>query len=216
MEWMNNLFEQYGYLVLFLGLFSESLALPFPGELAMAISGHMSTLGNFHIPFIIFYSYIGAIIGTTITYFIGYRLGTPFLAQYGKYVLLNQARLAKVTEWFGKYGNKLILVSYFIPGLRHFTGYVSGVLKVPQRTFFALNYIGGLVWVLVYVSIGKIFGPDIEHLLHVASRYFAASMVILAILITVLVLLKKNKERIFSRLRGRSSSSGSKQNEERE
>lgn len=50
MEWITHLFEQYGYYVLFLGLFAESLALPFPGELAMAISGHKAALGSFHIP----------------------------------------------------------------------------------------------------------------------------------------------------------------------
>ncbi|HWO55412.1 MAG TPA: DedA family protein [Paenibacillus cookii] len=200
MEWMNQLFEQYGYLVLFLGLFSESLALPFPGELAMAISGHMSSFGDFHIPFIIFYSYVGAIIGTTVTFFVGYRLGTPFLEQYGKYVFLNQARLAKVKEWFGKYGNKLILISYFVPGLRHFTGYVSGVLKIRLRTFFLLNYIGGLVWVLVYVMIGKIFGPNIEQLLHVATRYFALSMVILAVVVAALFWIKKKRSTAKGRL----------------
>ncbi|MDR9853533.1 DedA family protein [Paenibacillus sp. VCA1] len=200
MEWMNQLFEQYGYLVLFFGLFSESLALPFPGELAMAISGHMSSFGDFHIPFIIFYSYVGAIIGTTVTFFVGYRLGTPFLEQYGKYVFLNQARLAKVTDWFGKYGNKLILISYFVPGLRHFTGYVSGVLKIRPRTFFILNYIGGLVWVLVYVMIGKTFGPNIEQLLHVASRYFALSMVILAIVVAAIFWFKKRKSKTKRRL----------------
>ncbi|KHF37588.1 Inner membrane protein YohD [Paenibacillus sp. P1XP2] len=200
MEWMNQLFEQYGYLVLFLGLFSESLALPFPGELAMAISGHMSSFGDFHIPFIIFYSYVGAIIGTTVTFFVGYRLGTPFLEQYGKYVFLNQARLAKVKEWFGKYGNKLILISYFVPGLRHFTGYVSGVLKIRPRTFFLLNYIGGLVWVLVYVMIGKIFGPNIEQLLHVATRYFALSMVILAVVVAALFWIKKKRSTAKGRL----------------
>jgi membrane protein DedA with SNARE-associated domain len=81
MEWMNNLFEQYGYFVLFLGLFAESLALPFPGELAMAISGHLTNLGTFNIPFIIFYSYFGAIVGTTATYYLGYKLGTPFFWQ---------------------------------------------------------------------------------------------------------------------------------------
>ncbi|MBE9916809.1 DedA family protein [Paenibacillus donghaensis] len=195
MEWMNNLFEQYGYLVLFIGLFSESLAIPFPGELAMAISGHMSSLGNFHIPLIIFYSYVGAIVGTTVTYYIGYKLGTPFLERYGKYVLLNQARLAKVTSWFGKYGNKLILISYFVPGLRHFTGYVSGVLKIRLRTFIILDFIGGLVWVLAYVMIGKLLGPNIEQLLHVAAKYFTASMFILAAIVALVVLFKKYKKR---------------------
>ncbi|MDR0270377.1 MAG: DedA family protein [Paenibacillus sp.] len=213
MEWMNNLFNQYGYLVLFVGLFSESLAIPFPGELAMAISGHMSSLGNFHIPLIIFYSYVGAIVGTTVTYYIGFKLGIPFLERYGKYVFLNQTRLAKVTSWFGKYGNKLILISYFVPGLRHFTGYVSGVLKVRLRTFIILDFIGGLVWVLAYVMIGKIFGPNIEQLLHVAAKYFTASMLILAAVVVLVVLFKKNKKRISGWIQAKSRS---KQNSDKE
>ncbi|WP_309274079.1 DedA family protein [Paenibacillus sp.] len=210
---MNNLFNQYGYLVLFVGLFSESLAIPFPGELAMAISGHMSSLGNFHIPLIIFYSYVGAIVGTTVTYYIGFKLGIPFLERYGKYVFLNQTRLAKVTSWFGKYGNKLILISYFVPGLRHFTGYVSGVLKVRLRTFIILDFIGGLVWVLAYVMIGKIFGPNIEQLLHVAAKYFTASMLILAAVVVLVVLFKKNKKRISGWIQAKSRS---KQNSDKE
>lgn len=79
MEWLGNLFGQYGYFVLFFGLFAESLALPFPGELAMAISGHMNNLGSFSIPLIILCSYLGAIVGTTFTYYLGYKLGTPSL-----------------------------------------------------------------------------------------------------------------------------------------
>jgi hypothetical protein len=37
MVWINSLYEHYGFLVLFYGLLVESIALPFPGELAMAI-----------------------------------------------------------------------------------------------------------------------------------------------------------------------------------
>lgn len=194
MEWITTLFEQYGYLVLFLGLFSESLALPFPGELAMAISGHMVTLGSFHIPLIIFYSYIGAIVGTTITYYIGYRLGTPFFEKYGRFFFMNPERIEKITGWFERYGTKLILVSYFVPGLRHFTGYVSGILRVPQRTFFLYNYISGLVWVIVYVMIGKLVGSRIEHLLNATSHYLIVVILAVAAGIMLFMHMKRKKK----------------------
>lgn len=203
MEWMNNLFEQYGYFVLFLGLFAESLALPFPGELAMAISGHSTNLGTFNIPFIIFYSYFGAIVGTTATYYLGYKLGTPFFGKYGKFFFMNQKRLAKITKWFDKYGDKLILVSYFIPGLRHFTGYVSGIIKVRLRTFFFYNYLGGFLWVLTYVMIGKVFGQKIEQLLQIISQYSTVAIIVLVIGAGIGFLLKQNKAAIVSWIRSK-------------
>jgi membrane protein DedA with SNARE-associated domain len=204
MEWMGTLFEQYGYFVLFLGLFAESLALPFPGELAMAVSGHMNNLGSFSIPYIIFYSYLGAIVGTTFSYYLGYKLGIPFFEKYGKFFLLNQKRLVKITEWFDKYGDKLILVSYFIPGLRHFTGYVSGILRVRLRTFFFYNYIGGFLWVLTYVMIGKVFGQKIEQLLHIISQYSVATIMVLAIGVVIGTLNKQNKLAIINWIRTKS------------
>ncbi|AJY76885.1 DedA family protein [Paenibacillus beijingensis] len=203
MEWITNLFEQYGYFVLFLGLFAESLALPFPGELAMAISGHMATLGSFNIPFIMFFSYIGAISGTTLTYYLGYKLGKPFFDKYGKFFFLNQARMDKITKWFDQYGSKIILISYFVPGLRHFTGYVSGILKVRLRIFFVFNYIGGLLWVITYVMIGKLFGQKIEQLLHTVSHYSTAAIIAAAIGVCCVLLIRKNKAAILNRLRMR-------------
>ncbi|PYI51785.1 DedA family protein [Paenibacillus flagellatus] len=205
MEWIGNLFEQYGYFVLFFGLFAESMALPFPGELAMAVSGHLSTLGISAIPFIIAFSYIGAIAGTTLTYYLGYKLGTPFFDKYGKYVFMNKDRIAKVSGWFDRYGDKLIFVSYFIPGLRHFTGYVSGILKVRPRTFFIYNFIGGLLWVIVYVSVGVLFGKHIETALHAISRYSTLAIIALAVAAAAFLLLKRHRAGIASRLRANGS-----------
>ncbi|RUT30559.1 DedA family protein [Paenibacillus zeisoli] len=200
MEWISNLFEQYGYFVLFCGLFAESVAIPFPGELAMAISGHLSTHGSFSIPLIITYSYGGAILGTLLTYLLGYKLGTPFLEKYGRFLFLNEGRRVKLTRWFGKYGDKLILISYFVPGLRHFTGYLSGILRVKLRTFLVYNCIGGILWVLTYVMIGKIFGQKIELLLHLISQYSTAAIVAGVMGVIFVLLIKKNFRAIRHRL----------------
>ncbi|TDF94816.1 DedA family protein [Paenibacillus piri] len=201
MEWISTLFGQYGYFVLFFGLFAESLALPFPGELAMAVSGHMTNLGSFQIPYIVALSYLGAIAGTTVTYYLGYRLGTPFFEKYGKYFFMTRDRRLKVTRWFDQYGDKLILISYFIPGLRHFTGYVSGMLRVRLRTFLIYNYIGGLLWVLTYVTVGVVFGQKIEQWLHLISRYSVAAIVIALLGLAIGYAIKQNKAALAAWLR---------------
>ncbi|MCZ8511540.1 hypothetical protein O9H85_03635 [Paenibacillus filicis] len=41
--------------------------------------------------------------------------------------------MTEMTTWFDRYSDKLILVNYFIPGLRHFAGYVSLVNPSQQR-----------------------------------------------------------------------------------
>ncbi|MBP1992725.1 DedA family protein [Paenibacillus eucommiae] len=194
MHWMNSLFDQYGYFVLFLGLFAESLALPFPGELAMAISGHMVVQGHIHMFWAILCSYFGATSGTMLTYLLGKKLGTPFFDKYGKYFLLKPKNILKITKWFEKYGNKIILVSHFIPGLRHFTGYVSGILGLRFRTFFIYNQIGAALWVAFYTMVGLLFGEKIEQLLHAASRYSIQLVICVVIGIAGVLIVRKHSK----------------------
>ncbi|WP_159886945.1 DedA family protein [Paenibacillus puerhi] len=196
MEWITALSEQYGYLILFMGLFAESLALPFPGELAMAVFGHLAASGRLSLPLVMLYSYGGALAGTVLTYFLGYRLGTPFFERYGRFFLLNAERIVKISNWFAKYGDKLILVSYFVPGLRHFTGYVSGMLRVRLTTLLLYNGLGGALWVTLYVMIGKLFGHRIAELLHTISQYSALAITLLAVIGTAAVMIKHKKAAI--------------------
>ncbi|MFS0836442.1 DedA family protein [Paenibacillus sp. 1P03SA] len=203
MEWISDLFAQYGYLVLFLGLFAESVALPFPGELAMMISGHMVHVNTFNMAGVMGVSFAGAFAGTIFTYVLGRKLGTPFFDKYGKYVLLNPERLLKIKKWFDKYGDKIILVSYFVPGLRHFTGYVSGILKIRLKTFLIFNGLSGVLWVITYVMVGFLFGTKIQQLLHVISQYSTVAIIAAAIALTGLVVVKRNKETVLGWLRAR-------------
>jgi membrane protein DedA with SNARE-associated domain len=191
MEWMNTLFEQYGYGLLFFGLFLESLALPFPGELAMALSGYSAYAGTSSLALDLLFSFAGATIGTTITYALGRKLGRPFFEKYGKYVFLKPDRIDKLADWFGKYGNKLLLVSYYIPGLRHFTGYMSGILNVRFGSFLLYNHTGALLWVVTYVMVGRLFGQQLEYVLHLITVYSWRAAVVIAAIIGLAILLKR-------------------------
>ncbi|GIP41423.1 alkaline phosphatase [Paenibacillus sp. J31TS4] len=207
MEWMQTMFDQYGYLLLVLGLFAESLALPFPGELAMAVAGHMAALGGTRFGLTVACSYGGALTGTILTYALGRRLGTPFFEAHGRYFLLKPERLRLLTDWFGRYGDKLIFVSYFVPGLRHFTGYVAGTLRVPLRTLLLYNGAGGLLWVLVYITLGYRFGGRIEEWLHALAGYAAPAILIGVVLAAGLALYKRRRRQASGAARLREAAS---------
>ncbi|PQP83465.1 DedA family protein [Paenibacillus sp. PCH8] len=193
LEKVQHLFGSYGYSVLFFGLLLEFIALPFPGETTMAYGGYLSYTGKLNFSVLLILAFLGTTIGMTITYFIGAKAGLPFIMRYGKWFLLKQDKLDKTQKWFAKYGNGLIFIGYFIPGVRHFTGYFAGIAAVPFRKFALYAYSGALFWVVLFLGIGKIFGPQWNAVFHLAHQYAAYIVAGIGLLLIAAVLYRYRK-----------------------
>ncbi|WP_151737946.1 DedA family protein ['Paenibacillus yunnanensis' Narsing Rao et al. 2020] len=171
LKWIEELFAAYGYSVLFVGLLLEFIALPFPGETTMAFAGFLSYTGRLDFAALVAVAFAGTTIGMTLTYLIGLKAGLPFIQRYGRWFLFSPAKLEKTQRWFERYGSILVSIGYFIPGVRHFTGYFSGIIALPFRKFAAYAYGGALLWVLLFLGIGKIFGPQWLGIFHLFELY---------------------------------------------
>ncbi|WP_042201509.1 DedA family protein [Paenibacillus camerounensis] len=188
LKWIQELFAAYGYNVLFFGLLLEFIALPFPGETTMAFAGFLSYTGRLDFLTLVVVAFAGTTVGMTITYFIGLKAGLPFIQRYGKWFLFSPAKLEKTQHWFERYGSFLISIGYFIPGVRHFTGYFAGIIALPFRKFALYAYGGALIWVIIFLGIGKVFGPQwmgIFHLFEVYALWIVSGVAALAALIAV-------------------------------
>ncbi|ASA25562.1 DedA family protein [Paenibacillus donghaensis] len=171
LKWIQELFANYGYSVLFFGLLLEFVALPFPGETTMAYAGFLSFAGRLDFVTLVAVAFVGTTAGMTITYFVGLKAGMPFIQRYGKWFLFSPAKLTKTQRWFEKYGSILIFIGYFIPGVRHFTGYFAGIIALPFRKFAWYAYSGAIFWVLLFLGIGRIFGPQWMGIFHLFELY---------------------------------------------
>ncbi len=158
--------DQYGYIVLFVALLLELLALPLPGEVLMSYSGFLVFQGHLNWSLSIFIAGVGVCLGMTISYWIGYKLGTPFFDKFGRRFHMGPKQLEKISHWYEKYGNKLLMVAYFIPGVRHITGYFSGITRLPYRTFALFAYSGAFLWVTTFITLGKVLGPAVGAISH--------------------------------------------------
>jgi len=183
MEWIEQLFNNHGYLVLFLGLLLEYIALPFPGETTMTYAGYLSYQGILEWHLASIYAFAGTTIGMTITYGVGYLVGMPFVRRYGRWVLLSEDKINHTKRWFEKYGYFLLFIGYFIPGVRHFTGYFSGIVRIPFRKFALYAYTGALFWVLLFIWLGKTFGPQWESIMHLAEKYLGITIIVIVVIV---------------------------------
>lgn len=160
MEVLAPYIDQYGYIFLFFYLMLDLIALPLPGQSLMAYVGFLAYRGHMDLGTSILIATLGSCLGMTITYFLGYKIGNPLLKKYGRFIRISPKRVEKTSEWYGRHGSKLLAIGYFIPGVRHFTGYLSGVAKLRFRTFATFAYSGAIVWTSTFIFFGHFLGPQ--------------------------------------------------------
>lgn len=188
--------NQYGYIVLFMTLMLELIIFGIPTEILMSYSGFLVFQGRMGwIPSILAAG-IGSCVGITISYFIGRRLGYPFFHKYGHKVHMGLERFDKFSGWFSRYGNALIAVAYFIPGVRHITGYFSGIIKMSFRKFAVFAYLGAFLWVFTFISLGKVLGPQWQTFHDATKKYLVIGGILIAIAIAAFYVFKRLKGHI--------------------
>lgn len=198
-HFIQHLMDQYGYYVLGIIMMLELLALPFPGEVLMTYTGLMVFQGHLNWFLSILTAGLGASVGMTISYWIGYKLGIPFFEKHGSKVHLGPDKLKKTSQWFERYGNKLLIIAYYIPGIRHFTGYFSGITRMPFRTFMIYSYSGAILWTGTFISLGKILGPKWEQFHHTITKYLLIAGIIAAAIFVLVYLYKKYRKQLYDK-----------------
>jgi membrane-associated protein len=155
--------QQYGrttYLILFLIVFLETglVVTPIlPGDSLLFAAGAFAALGHLRLWPLFFLLCVAAILGDTVNYAIGARIG-PKVFSYSKSRFFNPEHLKKTHEFYEKYGGKTIINARFVPIVRTFAPYVAGVGQMSYRQFIGYNVIGGVLWVSICVFAGYFFG----------------------------------------------------------
>jgi len=177
--------QQYGrttYLILFLIVFLETglVVTPIlPGDSLLFAAGAFAALGHLRLWPLFFLLCVAAILGDTVNYAIGARIG-PKVFSYSKSRFFNPDHLKKTHEFYEKYGGKTIIIARFVPIVRTFAPFVAGVGQMSYRQFIGYNVIGGVLWVSICVFAGYFFGN-----LPFVKKNF--SVVILAIIVISLL-----------------------------
>ncbi len=161
--------QQYGnlsYLILFLVLFCETglVILPFlPGDSLLFAAGSLSALGSFNLWWLLIICITAAFIGDTVNYWIGHFFGERLFAKDRAF--LKKEHLHKAQEFYEKHGAFAIVLARFVPIVRTFAPCVAGISKMSYSHFMIYNFLGGALWVSLFVLTGHFFGniPFVKH-----------------------------------------------------
>ena len=193
-EMLLNFVAQYGYAGLF-GLLAISIfGPPVPDEFLMTFAGFLSHTGTIHPVLAIISAASGSITGITATYFIGRFLRDkvwPHLERHAGAELLEKA-----LRWYQWNGGILLSIGYFIPGVRHLTGYIAGVSGLSYRRFAMFAYLGAVMWASTFVTLGRVLGSSWQALLPVIHKYVFVLGSILAVLIILSLFIYRQRKNL--------------------
>lgn len=185
---------QYGYVGLYLILGISILGIPIPDETLLIFVGFLTYSGKLNPVLAILSAAAGSATGITVAYLLGSFFQQKALNHLKKHA--GAGRLEKVLNWYHKHGGKLLTIGYFIPGVRHLSGYIAGLSRLNYRNFAVFAYLGAALWTSLFIILGRLLGSQWESLLPLVHSY-ALMVVIIALIIAVaFYLLYRNHHRL--------------------
>jgi membrane protein DedA with SNARE-associated domain len=149
------------YITIFLFAFIENLFPPSPSDIVIVIGGSLVATTKLHFVPVLIFGTCGSLAGFLTAYAIGWQLDKRVL-HAGKIKFLSVESIEKVENAFQKFGYYLIVANRFLPGTRAVISFFAGMSRLNIHLTFWLSLISSLLWNSLLVSMGMIFGHNIE------------------------------------------------------
>jgi membrane-associated protein len=163
---LEELIKAFGYLLLFGIIFAETgLLVGFflPGDSLLFVAGLMASQNHLNIVLLIAILCVAAVVGDTVGYFIGRKIGAPLFAKPdGK--VFKRKHLEAAHAFYEKHGPKAIVLARFVPIVRTFAPTVAGAAGMEYKLFLTYNAAGGVLWIVSMCLLGFFLGqvPGVE------------------------------------------------------
>ena len=131
-----------------------------PGETLVVAGGVLASFGVLELRETLVVAVAGALTGDNVGYWLGRRLGRPWLERSGHRVGISPAMLHRVDELFARHGGKAVLVGRFIGFLRAMAPFAAGASGLPYSRFVVYNGLGATAWGIIFVLLGYFLGSS--------------------------------------------------------
>ncbi|OGM28595.1 hypothetical protein A2801_01775 [Candidatus Woesebacteria bacterium RIFCSPHIGHO2_01_FULL_41_10] len=159
---LEEYFNQYGYVIVFFSGFIETTPLGwiFPGNTLIAAGGYFARTGSSSISGIIFSSWIGSWAVFILSYILGASSGEIFIKKLHQE--RNASRAAKLLK---QYGGKILGTSLLAGVIRFWIAYMAGAKNYSKLRFLVYTGLSTFAWVTLWALLGYILGSQ-EHLIN--------------------------------------------------
>jgi len=156
-----------------------SVGAPLPISLLLIAAGSFADHGEMNVPAVIAVATLSAVAGDNFGFAIGRWGGRRLAARVSRWVggeeKLESAE-ARARQWGGP---GIFLTRWLITPLGPFVNLVSGFAGYPWWRFLLWDFLGELLWVVMYVMVGNVFSHQVEALGSISSNATWAAVALL-------------------------------------
>ncbi|HSN91510.1 MAG TPA: DedA family protein [Anaeromyxobacteraceae bacterium] len=113
----------------------------------------------------------GILAGDSAIFLMGRRFGARVADFRPLRRVVTPEKLERVEKRIRRYGNVVVLLARFLPGLRAPTFFTVGHARMPFWEFLLFDGVAALVSAPLWVAVGFYFGSDIHQAARAASRF---------------------------------------------
>lgn len=149
----------------------------FPGDSLLFTAGFLASQGYVSFAWLLFGTFIAAVIGDSVGYAFGKKVGPAIFAREDSKIF-NKKHISQAQHFYEKHGKKTIILARFMPIIRTFAPIVAGIGGMKYKTFFTFNVIGGFLWTWLMLWLGYGLGSLIPN----PDRYIIPVVIVIIIL----------------------------------
>lgn len=182
-----TLFTVHGYLAVFVVLLVSGFGAPMPEDVSLVAGGIIAGLGYADVRVMCAVGLAGVLIGDMVVFLVGRHFGARALRLRWIAHLLTPRRYAQAQAKFARYGNRLMFVARFLPGLRTAVFLTAGMSRrIPFTRFIALDGLAALISVPVWIGLGYYGAENREWLLAWIRRGQGAIAIAVCVLVAII------------------------------
>jgi membrane protein DedA with SNARE-associated domain len=177
----------YSYALILAVLLACGFGLPLPEDITLVTAGILAARDVIEFKMAVAVCMVGVLLGDGIIFVLGSRYGVKLRGSKFFSMILPEKRDAAVKAVIQKYGDKVIFMARFMPGLRTPLFFATGSYHVPFWKFLLLDGFAAIISVPLWVYVGYLFGANLEELEIVIKRAQVGIYVALGALIVLFV-----------------------------
>ena len=196
-ELIKNIAESLGswayLLVAFMAAAETAAFLGFiaPGEFTIILGGVLAGEGSLSIGILIGVVWVSIVIGDSIGFALGKKLGREFAHKHGPRVRLTEERLNRVEDYFGRHGGKTVFFGRWIGFVRPLMPFTAGASGMPYRRFVPYDVLSAGLFGTTFTLLGYIFYHSLDTITTIAGRGAIGVGIIVALVVAGVLTFKR-------------------------
>lgn len=153
----------YKYAALFVIGYIAALAVPIPSSTTLVAASAFASQGYFSFPLVLLTAFAANVAGDATGYLIARWYGAEFLRKIGLRRVIASKTFAKLEDYILSFPQTVIYFTRFMTEAGPAVNILSGLTKVPYRTYFLFEMLGEASYVLLYGFAGYYLGGEWEN-----------------------------------------------------